>query len=329
MKVEDPVGQVLATGDARAAIDETVSFLASDEGERAIARDAYWPKWEGPWWRMTLLWELGLADRIPARAAGRVLEAMSTTYIRFFALTPEEVPAGKSPELHVPCHCQLGTIVQVLRACGVDVSAELPWVRTWFFRYQLPDGGLNCDEQAYLKPEPRRSSFESTVVTSEGILHGFAAGRALDAEETAFLERTTAYLLRRQLARSLSKGGAIPCPEWLVPCFPRFYEYDVLRGLRLVARHATRTGARLDPAAVMEAAGAVEAALARDDFGPRRFHEGKKTKRQDASGEWRREPAGTFPLLDIAAGPLGAAVLRREWADTRALLERAGALRAS
>ena len=38
---------------------------------------------------------------------------------------------------------------QVLAASGIDVERALPWIKPWFVRYQMADGGLNCDEAAY------------------------------------------------------------------------------------------------------------------------------------------------------------------------------------
>jgi hypothetical protein len=43
------------------------------------------------------------------------------------------------------------------------------------------------------------------------------------------------YLLERGLFRS-KRTGAVIDEAWLQPSLPRFYQYDVLRGLRLVAR---------------------------------------------------------------------------------------------
>ena len=51
---------------------------------------------------------------------------------------------------------------QVLFACGVDIDGRAPWIRAWFLRYQLPDGGLNCDEKAYAG-SGGASSIQSTV----------------------------------------------------------------------------------------------------------------------------------------------------------------------
>src|SRR6185369_16599912 len=122
-------------------------------------------------------------------------------------------------------HCQLGCVFQVLVACGVDVDARLPWIRPWFLRYQLPDGGLNCDEEAYTKATPR-SSIVSTLPPLEAILLG--TKRAFTPGEEKFLDRGARYLLDRRLWRSVSKGGAVIDESWRRVAFPRFYFYDLL-----------------------------------------------------------------------------------------------------
>lgn len=49
----------------------------------------------------------------------------------------------------------------------------------------------------------------------------------LDVREA--LERGFRYLMAHRLARSIRTGEVIG-PHWLTPIWPRFYEYDLLRG---------------------------------------------------------------------------------------------------
>ncbi len=304
-----------------AALQETIAHLASDEAEAEVRRDPYWPKWNAPWWRMTLLWELGRPELIPARAVRLMVEALNGHYLHVFPLTPAEVPPGLDTVRHAACHCALGTMAQVLHACGIDVDREVPWIRPWVLRYRLPDGGLNCDETVYGREVPH-SSIVSTLPCAEAML--LCTARPFTPEEESFLSGVARYLGRRRLARSLSKGLAVIDPAWYEPCFPRFYGYDVLRGLRFLARHAAKTGARLDPDEVGEAAAALErsmAAAGRGAYVPRWSYEGLTTHfREEASGLWRGgAPARSFALLDAARRPeVAGPILAREWADVRA-----------
>ncbi|MBI5367018.1 MAG: hypothetical protein HZA54_08270 [Planctomycetes bacterium] len=311
------VGSGGAAGEAAPAlgfgaeIEEAVAYLGSEEAARSLAADPYWPKWDGPWWHMLLLWELGEVGRIPAAAAAGLVRSARAHLHTSFPFRIEEVPAGIDPIRGTSCHCQLGTMVQVLAACGVDVDRDFPWVRGWFLRYQLPDGGLNCDEAAYTRPTPR-SSLVSTLPALEAILR--AAPRPLAPAEWAFLDRGAEYLLRRALCRSLSRGGGLIDAAWLAPTFPRFYEYDVLRGLSFVVEWALAR-----PEAVLRAADIAEAAAQFPEAGPvcvgRQAWAAAGTLRCRADGTWGREPkAARFPLLEAVGAPgIPAPALTASW----------------
>ena len=198
----------------------SAAYLASPEAREALTRDPYWPKWDAPWWRMTLLWELGRADLIPASIVEALLAAMEAQYLPDFPLEDADIPAGKDEARHVMCHCALGTIDQVLLARGVDIRERLPWTRGWYARYALPDGGLNCEKDAYTGS--RKSSMLSTLPVLEALL---ARARSLDPIERGVLDLGARYLIAHRLVRSTR--GRIIDEAWLRPCFPRFYEYDV------------------------------------------------------------------------------------------------------
>jgi hypothetical protein len=112
---------------------------------------------------------------------------------------------------------------------------------------------------------------------------------------------------------------------WPRLAFPRFYFYDVLRGLSAVVSWAERTGQPLPPGSVDQ----VVASMAeRFPDGivrvERQIHADRTTLLPTAdrtpSG---RGPASTFPLLE-AVSRIGASsgALSREWAETRAGLVR-------
>ena len=77
------------------------------------------------------------------------MEGLHAFPLKIFPIEPGELPPGASPQRDVLCHCALGSMVQILSACGRDVDRELPWIKPWFVRYQMADGGLNCDDTAY------------------------------------------------------------------------------------------------------------------------------------------------------------------------------------
>jgi hypothetical protein len=298
-------------------IDETLACLRSPEALESIAADPYWPKWDSPWWRILLLVEMGRAGLVPREPLDAIARAMTTHFLPVFPFTPEEIPPGKDPVRHVLCHCALGSIDRVLAECGVDVDRALPWARAWYAKYQLADGGWNCDEAVYTRASPR-SSFVSTLPVLEALLQ---RGGALAPRELEALDRGARYLLDRKLVRSLSKG-AIAKEDWLRPMFPRFYEYDVLRGLSFVARWAELRGVRLPRESVAEAVATLEALAPTGEHAPgRRVFDGPRTGRRDASGAGVKCPAKPFPLLEaVSRVQAPNEWLAREWKATRARL---------
>src|SRR5215470_18131353 len=176
------------------AIAETVRYLGTDAALRSIETDTYWPKWDSPWWHMLLLFELGEARRIPQRVVRAMVDGLNALPVKIFPIQPEELPAGADPYRATSCHCALGCMSQVLEACGIDVERELPWSGTaWFVRYQMADGGFNCDNAAYLVHGECPSSMVGTVAPLEAMLGA--------AQATAFVDRAAGFLIERALTR--------------------------------------------------------------------------------------------------------------------------------
>ena len=178
---------------------------------------------------MTLLFELDRADAIPKEAAEAMLAAIEAKYPRWFPNPREPLPPGKDDHRDGLCHCGLGNMTQTLEACGLNLDARAPWMRAWFLRYQLPDGGLNCDERAYVKCGA--SSIQSTLPALETVVRTL---RPLTIAEEEFLDGGARYLIERRLVLRRSDGRPMR-EEFLKVCFPRFYDYDVLRGLSFLA----------------------------------------------------------------------------------------------
>ena len=285
--------------DHESLIADAIAYLGSEEAAQSLQANAYWPKWNSPWWQMALLYEMGAADIIPKTAVAGMTKAIQAQLAPFFF--SEDAPSGLDPALNLPCHCQLGNIYQILAACGVDMDQALPWARPWFLRYQMPDGGLNCDESAY-RSSPPASSIVGTIAPLEAVL--YFARRPLTAEEEQFLDRGAHCLLARQLRHGCSvehnAEERLDEEKWLKPCFPRFYLYDVLRGLRFVLRWSEALKRPLPADAIVE----VVAHLCKvSSDGTVRIgrlsYEGVGTRERNPSGEWvRAERASRFPLLD-------------------------------
>ena len=318
-----PNPTVLRSAEVERGIDDSVAYLGSQAALRAIELDPYWPKWHSPWWHMLLLHELGEARQIPARTAA-AMAARIDRLLHFFPIRPGDAP-GADLQRDSACHCALGSMDPVLAACGVDVERVLPWGRPWFVRYQMADGGLNCDNTAYDQTGECPSSMVGTVPPLEAML----LGAARTGEQRAFVARAGAFMIDRALihgsrtAHNAEERGA--AVAWRALTFPRFYFYDVLRGLAVVVRWAEATEERLPQAAV---ATVVNALVERWPDGilrvERQAHAGKTTILPTADrAPSPRAPASTFPLLE-ATSRLGepSEALTRQWAEARAGLLR-------
>ena len=311
------------------AFIESVTYLNSDDAIKSIKLDQYWPKWDSPWWHMSLLYEMGYVSFIPDHIIQLVLDMMDTHYLKFFPILEHELPVGINPYTRIPCHCQLGNMYQILRSKRPDVDDVLPWIRPWFLKYQLSDGGLNCEDDAY------RVSMKSSIASSLPVFEALmmcAEQTGLSEEEDVFLDKPAAYVIDHRLVHKLT--GELMDPDFLKLQFPRYYSYDLLRGLHFIARwRKHRKMGEVKSANAKSAS--LEAVIAygieilqskmkdgmlcveRSDL------TGVQTKNIDALGEWNIvTPASRFQLLD-EVGAIGSPsiFLTQQFEQTRTLLK--------
>jgi hypothetical protein len=315
--VEVPLTPAIEDG-----IADSVRYLESDAAVRSLEADTYWPKWHSPWWHMVVLWELGEARRIPERVQRAMVDGLNALPITIFPIQPEDTPPGVDAHRGSSCHCALGTIYQVLAACGLEVDRELPWAKPWFLRYQMADGGFNCDGAAYLTGECP-SSMVGTIAPFEAMLLG-----EWSLDQRAFLERGAAFLVGRELTRGsdtvFNAEEREAAPSWLLPCSPRLYFYDVLRGARALVRYIEAGGGLT---ASRPLTGVVRHLIAAFPDGivrvQRRAYDKLTTLARGDDGEWHREPSSRFPLLE-ATSIVGApsATLTRQWSELRQAIDR-------
>ncbi|MEK7483457.1 MAG: hypothetical protein AABZ60_03890 [Planctomycetota bacterium] len=275
-------------------LEENIQALNSPEAVESLDRDPYWPKWDSPWWRMLLLYEIGASEKIPLSILQKMKERLEHHYLSIFPLVESELPAGKT-DRHILCHCALASMLKMFDACHRPLPFS--WVRPWILRYGLPDGGFNCDESAYLR-NPSRSSIVSTVPLLEAILETFPQK---SEAELKVLDQGISYLLKRHFCRSLCKKFEIIDPLWLSPGFPRFYEYDILRGLTCVTQWSLLRDQSLPAEPLLEGLQHLFTKLnTQGALVSNRIARGReKTKRLQATGEWTSgHPTGTFPLLE-------------------------------
>jgi hypothetical protein len=184
----------------------------------------------------------------------------------------------------------------------------------------MADGGLNCDNEAYLAEDEVPSSMVGTIAVFEAIL--LYTPRPWTAEEKAVLDKGAKFLIERKLMYgSPTRHNADEresAKDWLKPCFPRFYLYDVLRGLNALLLWAEKTNQPLPSDVVAGVRRYLQKQFPNGMIrNERRSFEGAGTIPQSPTGEWiRRQPASFFPLL-TKVSEIGTVspFLTRQWND--------------
>lgn len=62
-------------------LEKTKTYLSSELALESIERDPYWPKWDSPWWHMSLLNEMGLAKEIPQASILKMVQVLKNHYL--------------------------------------------------------------------------------------------------------------------------------------------------------------------------------------------------------------------------------------------------------
>lgn len=307
-------------------IQASIKYLRSRQAFESLAADPYWPKWNSPWWHMLLLHEMGETRRIPEACVAEHVKALNRLPVKIFPIR-EHLPSGIDPFRDVPCHCQLGNVYQVLDAWGLDVDQELPWIRPWFLRCQMSDGGMNCDSGAYLVKDEVPSSMVGLISVFEAVL--LHTRRPWTAQERTFLEKGARFLINRKLMLgSRTKHNYEEhkdAGEWLQLCFPRFYFYDVLRGLNALTLWAEKTGSVLPPDSIETVVSILKNKSQEGVLKNERLcFEGVMTFKKMPAGDWLKgQSADLFPLLNrVSAIGEVSPFLTRGWEAIRSRLGR-------
>jgi len=185
-------------------------------------RELYRPKYAATNWRAIVLSDLGVRGDDPR--IRRMAELILNRWSR-----GEGDLSGRNGEI-----CVTGNAVRYLVRFGyLDHPAVLRSIE-WIVRTQKSDGGWHC--------------FPSRTGTLDG-WEGLAAfaeipERSRDPSVRRSIERGAEFYLRRRLMNE----GKVRYPPWFRIHYPNHYYYDVLVGLRVLARLGYGSDPRLGPA---------------------------------------------------------------------------------
>lgn len=234
--------------------------LKTSKAIDSINLDPYWPKWNSPWWKVLLLYETGFKHLIPVEFLDVLIDIIDKHYLHYFPLTEAELPKDIDPYRDILCFCALGNMCRVLEDCGFCVKERLPWWYEWLQKYQLPDGGYNCEEGAHTKS--RKSSFLSTLPVLEAMLIIYV--KTQDNQIKVLLDKGASYLLKHNIYKS-SKNQIID-DDWFQISFPRYYDYDVLRGFSFIVDWAYLTKSTLPNALVEDCLTQIQKSINSDGY---------------------------------------------------------------
>jgi hypothetical protein len=222
-------------------LHEVKELLAGEQAKMMIERDVFWPKWDSPCWYFQLLEETNQLDEVSLDTFKELLMVADRQFLHEFPVSEEEVPENLNPYTEILCFCFLGSLMRLSAKLDFDIFAWLPWAKAWINRYQLPDGGYNCDEAAYFGSG--KGSIISTTVMLEGMLAYVKYNDNYD-EFGENIEKAVSYLLKHHIYLNLD-GQEIAGVQWDKIIFPRFYEFDFSRGLEVVLDFVLQTGKKV------------------------------------------------------------------------------------
>ena len=194
-------------------------------------------KWRGTHWALAHLAELGYppGDEALQPSVDRVLDVwLRPSYFREYEARTEKEASRRFDAVprangrYRRCASQQGNALYYCSTLGLapegcDRLAER------LMHWQWPDGGWNCDPD----PQADTSSFGETLTPMVG-LYVYGTSRRRPAALAA-ARRASEVFLRRRLYRRVSDGRVIH-PDFAALHYPLYWHYDVLGGLKALAR---------------------------------------------------------------------------------------------
>lgn len=288
------------------AIDQTIQFLNSPHATQELLEDPYWPKWNSSWWHILSLIEIDKIESVPQASLVNLAKSIEINIIPFFPLVESELTPTIDPYRNIICHCALGSFIKINLLC--DLNYEIPsWIEVWFEKYQITDGGYNCDDEAYNKVTPK-SSLVSTLPMLEALLLLLSKNKKVKNKDKlqSILDTGVNYFLNRNLIGSSSNKTTAINPNWIKLTFPRFYELDALRILRFIQEWSQFKGITFPVDSSFMALDQLCSTVEKNGQLSAGFHMTKVDNQslcKQVDQSWKFEEASRFPLLNSLESP--------------------------
>ncbi len=226
-KVRTRPGAMPANASDLAALQEEirtsprVQALLSERGPDGQIPHHPYTKWIGAHWILSLLADLGY----PAGDEG-LFPLRDRVFDWLFG--PAHRGGIKTMDGRVRrCASQEGNALWYLLKLGL-ADERTARLAEDLIAWQWPDGGWNCDKN----PSADTSSFHETLLPLRGLaLYTRVSG---DPAAAAAVQRAAEVFLSRRLYRRRADGTVIH-RSFVQLCYPPFWHYDVLCGLKVLA----------------------------------------------------------------------------------------------
>ncbi len=178
-------------------------------------------KWIGAHWTLSLLADLGYPPGDES-----LHQLMEKTYLAWLGPQHEiyiRLIAGRTRR----CASQEGNAIwSSLRLGLADGRTDELVFR--LLKWQWPDGGWNCDK----RPEADSSSFMESLIPLRAL--ALYARRSGDAKVSQAAERAADVFLSRRLFKRI-QDGAVMDRHFVLLCYPPYWHYNILFGLKVMA----------------------------------------------------------------------------------------------
>ncbi len=201
-----------------------VQDLLSDRNEQGEIPFHPYAKWQGAHWVLTCLADLGYPPGDEA-----LLPLHDQVYAWLFSQEHLQEIArrtGKNRQIRLHASMEANALFSSLMLGTGDERTQQLTDR--LLGSQWEDGGWNCDQH----PQADSSSFFETITP----LRALALWARLSGDPKALLatERASEVFLKRRLFRRLSDGSVMR-DSFLSFCYPAYWHYDILFGLKVIA----------------------------------------------------------------------------------------------
>lgn len=217
---EDPTTTEMIGLQEEVRTSERVTRMLSYRGEDGRFDWHAYNKWNGAFWVLLLLTELGYPS-------GDVGLAPLRDQVLEWLLSPEHLK--KIPQIAGRwrrCALQESSIVLAMLKLGI-VDDRITQLVENLLKWQWPDGGWNCDK----KPGAIHSSFHETwipLLAMKEYAEASGSPRVFEAVEKAGEVFLSHHLFKRKA------DGAVIDEQFTRIAYPAYWHYDILAGLRVM-----------------------------------------------------------------------------------------------